>query len=62
LFNQGLTAGQRAALYTGQFYGSGMEEPSYAYPASGDKVASVTVTSATGCTVTDTVSVEVNGL
>jgi len=60
LFNQGLTAGQRAALYTGQFYGSGMEEPSYAYPTAGAKVASLTVTSATGCTITDTVDVTVN--
>ena len=59
-WNRALTAGEKTALYTGQFYGSGMEEPSYAYPASGDKVASVTVTSATGCTVTDTVDVTVN--
>jgi hypothetical protein len=37
-----------------------MEEPSYVYPTSGDKVASVTVTSANGCTATDTVDVTVN--
>lgn len=48
-WNRALTAGEKTALYTGQFYGSGLDVPTYAYPTSGAKVASLTVTSAHGC-------------
>jgi len=47
-WNRALTNGERAALYTGQFYGSGMVSPTYAYPTAGTKVASVTVLSGHG--------------
>jgi hypothetical protein len=59
-WNRALTAGEKTALYTGQFYGSGVASPVYAYPTAGAKVASLTVTSASGCTITDTVDVAVN--
>jgi len=59
-----LTQAERARIYdtgTGLFFhGSTEEIPVYAYPTAGAKVASVIVTSANGCTDSDTVDVTVN--
>jgi len=58
-WNRSLTAGERAEIFAGHYYGSARSAAAYPYPTAGAKVCSLQVTDDCGLVATDTVVVTV---